>query len=196
MRTLLVVALLAAGVTSLSYGDEGTPSTGHENGEGAQGRVLKVFDGKGKIVGPLTSSGSTDGVVLTVSGIATFVAISRPANATTGQYPASQYVWTDIGGQYPTTDCSGPTVISGLPAAPPEILRPSIVLRQGASATLFIAPDAPTTTVTIQSASSDGACQTYGTNPSVPPVFTENAWRVEKTYSLTQNYPEPLTIHY
>jgi hypothetical protein len=194
MHKFLVVALLAAGVTSLSYGGDSSPGAGNENGSPEQGRVLKVFDSQGKIVGVLTSSGSTDGVVLNVGEIITFIAISRIVNQNTDQYAASQFQWTDEGGLFLTTDCSGPAaIIAGVVAA---ILRPSTVLRQGATATLYVAPDTPTTNVTIQSAGASGACTTYGTNPSVPPPFTAQAWTPAKTYVLTQNYPEPLTIHY
>jgi hypothetical protein len=178
----------------LSYGGDSSPWAGHENDAPGQGRVLKVFDSQGKIVGALTSAGSTDGVVLSVSGINTFVGISRIANPNTAQFAASQFQWTDEGGLFLTTDCSGSAVI--IPGVAAAILRPSTVLRQGATATLYVAPDTPTTNVTIQSAETSGACTTYGTNPSVPPVFTAQAWAPVKTYSLTQNYPEPLTIHY
>ncbi|MGA7778067.1 MAG: hypothetical protein WCA85_10220 [Paraburkholderia sp.] len=195
MSKFLVVALLAAGVTSLSYGGDGSPWAGNENGDPRPGHILKVFDSKGKIVGVLTSAGSTEGVVLNVSGIFTFAAISRSATANL-QFSASQYIWTDQGGLFTSTDCSGSTVIEATNAPAPAILRPSTVVRQGATATLYIAPDAPSANLTIQSAGLAGACTTYGVNSSVPPVYTTMAWSPVKTYSLTQNYSEPLTIHY
>lgn len=162
-----------------------------EDGEPQKHPVLKVFDAKGQLVGPLSQAGLAEGVVLTIGSASTFAAITRPFDDT-GRLHASKYAWTGNGLSYPTADCSGPPVILN----GPPVFRPSMVDRRGASATLYIGPDGPATLVTVQSRSVEGACESLTDGHSNPPPVTANVWSVQTVYSLTDNYPEPLTVHY
>ncbi|MGF6299364.1 hypothetical protein OKW43_001818 [Paraburkholderia sp. WC7.3g] len=194
MRKSLVAVLLASGITSLSYGGDGNRSDGPEAGKQGEHRVLKVFDATGKNVGPVVTLGFFPGVVLHVSGATILVPISRPFDSG-GQYPASQYQWGWLASSlgYPTTDCSGPPVVpAGGDAS--DILRPSIVVREGADATAYVAPDTHTTDVTLRSYVAHGKCAPDTSRPDR--LHMVKGWYAESTYSLTQNYPEPLTIHY
>ncbi|MBC8748785.1 hypothetical protein OKW43_001815 [Paraburkholderia sp. WC7.3g] len=191
MRKSLVAALLCLSVTSLSYGGDGDRSDGRENGERGEHRVLKVFDAQGKSVGPLVSVSSpprTAGVVLNINGATILVPIQRASNSG-GQISASQYEWAgDFNpAKYPTSDCSGVPVIDDIFAK----LRPSSVVRQGADATVYVAPDTYSMDVTLRSSLVNGDCVS-----SSPFPFNVPGWQAESTYSLTQNNPEPLTIHY
>ncbi|MFL9962890.1 hypothetical protein PQR02_17700 [Paraburkholderia sediminicola] len=191
MRKSLVAALLGLGVTSLSYGGDGDRSGSREHGEHGEHRVLKVFDARGKTVGPLVSVSNpprTAGVVLDINGATILVPIQRASNSG-GQIFASQYEWAgDFNpAKYPTSDCSGVPVIDDLFAK----LRPASVIKQGADAAVYVAADTYSTNITVKSSLVDGHCLSSSPFPLNVP-----GWQAESTYSLTQNYPEPLTIHY
>jgi hypothetical protein len=70
-------------------------------------------------------------------------------------------------------------------------LRPASVIKQGADAAVCVAADTYSTNITVKSSLVDGHCLS-----SSPFPFNVPGWQAESTYSLTQNYPEPLTIHY
>ena len=186
------IGLLILAGTTPSFGQDRDRRDTHGGGEPQEHRVLKVFDAKGRLVGPLSQVGSAEGVVLNVGGVSTFAAITRPFDDNTGQLHASKYAWTGIGLSYTTADCSGPPIILDAPPA----FRPSAVDRNGASATLYIAPDAPTTLMTVQSSGYEGFCEPLTDGHSGPPPFTGNAWSIQTVYSLTDHYPEPLAVHY
>ncbi|RFU49030.1 hypothetical protein [Paraburkholderia sp. DHOC27] len=196
MRHPHVAVLLAVCLSSLAYGGDGTATSNGQAGNRDDEDVLKVFDGQGRYVGPLVSANDSQVVTIIVAnGAVIAVPLSRIYNATTNQYSAEQYEWGDIlstSGQYPTPTCGGPPFID---ADSPG--RPSTTLRVGADATVYIAPDTESSTVTINSMGLPGQCETLGSNPSVPPVLTFEGWAApESTYSLTQHYPEPLSVHY
>ena len=137
MRKSLVMAVLALGVTTLSYGFDGSGSDGRESGERAGQRTLKVF----------------------------------------------QYEWASDLAAYLSSDCSGTPLITSTVSQ----LRPSQIIRQGVDATLYIAGDTYSAQTTFMSFNLSGRC--------LPGDILE-AWSPESSYSLTQHYPEPLTIHY
>ena len=64
--------------------------------------------------------------------------------------------------------------------------------------TLYIAPETATVNITVLSSGLVGACTTYGANPSpsVPQAYTTMGWSSRSTFSLTRNFPEPLTVRY
>jgi hypothetical protein len=192
MRKSLVAVLLALSMTSLSYGGDGSPFDSGPSGGTNDHRVLNVFDSQGQRVGPLLSLGTLEGVVLSANGVTIFVPVQR-ATDSGGQILASQYVWWS--GTYftifPSSDCSGPPIIVGDIAG---TSRPSTVVRQGAGAIAYIAPDTYSTTITTaMSFLSSGQCLS---GSSLPPFITGEGWTPESSYLLTQHHPEPLTIHY
>jgi hypothetical protein len=183
-------------VTLLFFATPAVPGSDHD-GRGAHGddrlhgqKVLKVFDANGKVVGPLTIESLGEGVILTVRGARTFVGVARPFDES--GWHASKYAWSAGGLAYPTKDCSGPPAIVN--ASP--VLRPSTLDRVGARVTLYLAPDGPTTKIVVHSDSSHGFCYTYPGGHAGPQPFTAEVWGVEAVYTLTDDYPEPLAIHY
>lgn len=182
------ISLLILAGTSLSSAQDRDRRDTRGSGESQKNRVLKVFDAKGRLVGPLShpGDGEGEGVVLDVGGTGTFAGITRSSDDM-GQVHASKYVWSAAELYYPTSDCSGQPVIFD---APP-VFRPSVVDRRGATATLYIAPDVPTTSMTLGSQSFKGSCRTPN-----PPPFVGNVWPIQTVYSLTEHYPEPLAVHY
>jgi hypothetical protein len=196
MRHVFVAAILSLCLSSLAYGGDGTASDNAQAGNRDDQDVLKVFDGQGRYVGPLVS-GNDSQVTTTIvaNGAVIVVPLSRLYNSSTSESSASLYEWGDSlssSGDYPTTDCSGPPFID---ADSPG--RPSMTIRIGTDVTVYIAPDAESSTVTIHSMGLPGQCETLGSNPSVPPVITFEGWATpESTYTLTQHYPEPLSVHY
>jgi len=182
MRKSLVMAVLALGVTTLSYGFDGSGSDGRESGERAGQRTLKVFDSQGKVVGRLVSYGPL-GVILNVNGATVLGRIERASINNGSQHSASQYEWASDLGAYLSSDCSGTPLITSTVSQ----LRPSQIIRQGVDATLYIAGDTYSAQTTFMSFNLSGRC--------LPGDILE-AWSPESSYSLTQHYPEPLTIHY
>ncbi|MGA7778068.1 MAG: hypothetical protein WCA85_10225 [Paraburkholderia sp.] len=192
MRKSLVAVLLALGATSLSYGDDSAPFDGGHPGGPYDHHVLYAFDSHGKRIGPVLSLGTIDGVILSINGVTTFIPVERVTNSA-GQFLASQYEWWSgtYSSIFPSSDCSGPPIIVGDVLG---TLRPSTVIRQGNDATAYIAPDTYSTTITTaMSLYSSGQCLSGST---LPPYITGEGWTPESSYSLTQNYPEPLSIHY
>lgn len=190
MRHAHVAALLMLCLTSLARGGDGQDS-GNQDDQ----RNLKVFDAKGHYVGPLVGYAQDTVATVIVANHATVVVpLSRTTNAN-DEFSVSQYQWgneVDSFPSYLSTDCSGPPIIVG--ATP---VRPSLTLRVGAVATVYIAPDSDSSTLTAHSYGPPGAsCFTLGSSPSVPPVTPGEGWTPESTYPLTQNYPEPLSVHY
>ncbi|ALE59085.1 hypothetical protein R8871_06523 [Paraburkholderia graminis C4D1M] len=186
MRKSLGAALLALGVTTLSHGFDGSGSDGRESGERGGQRILKVFDGQGKVVGPLVSYEPL-GTVLNVNGAMIFAPIERVSINNGSQYSASQFEWAGNFSAYLTPDCSGSPLITPS-VAPTSQLRPAQIVRQGVDATVYIAGDTYSARTPFMSFRSNGGCVS-----SSEPL---DSWVAESSYSLTQHYPEPLTIHY
>lgn len=191
MRKLFVSALLTLSVTSMSYGAADDIPSGGGNTDARGGYpVLQVFDSRGKSVGPVFSTDLLTGVILNVSGANVLVPIQRVSNSA-GHYSASQYQWAQSSNvQFVTSNCSPPPMVNTNSSA----LRPVIVIRSGADATAYIAPDTSTSMATVGSYLNGTQCITTGV--SGVQAFSEPTWGVGSIYPLTQNYPEPLTIHY
>jgi len=118
-----------------------------------------------------------------------FAPIHRAVGAD-GQVSASRYVWgtTYHYNVYPTADCSGAPWIVGDPSG---ALRPSLVVRQESDVTLYIAPDTWSTRFRPASTQSlSFPCEVFGGVFG----FTREGWMPESSFSLTQHYPEPLTV--
>jgi hypothetical protein len=154
---------------------------------------LQVFDSRGKSVGPVFSIGLSSGAIVNANGVSILVPIQRVSNSA-GHFSASQYQWAPSSSieteQFATSNCSPPPLVDDTSGA----LRPVIVLRNGADATAYIAPDTYSHFGTLGSYLNGTQCVMTGapTNPTTSgPV-----WNVGSTYPLTQNYPEPLSIHY
>ncbi|MGF6546467.1 hypothetical protein [Paraburkholderia youngii] len=186
MRKVLMAAFFALGLTTLSYGFDGSGSDGRERGERGGQPTLKVFDSQGKVVGPLVSYDPL-GTVLNVNGVVIFAPIQRVSVNNGSQHSASQFQWAGGISGYPTSDCSGSPLITPSPAATSQV-RPSQIARQGSDATVYIAGDTNSVPTTLMSFLISGRCS--------PGPETLEAWSPESSYSLTQHYPEPLTIHY
>ncbi|WP_244817875.1 hypothetical protein [Caballeronia sp. Lep1P3] len=154
-------------------------------------RVLRVFDANGKVVGAFRYSGGGAGVFVTVNGASVFLPVVRRQVSGTGDqtvYSASQFSWgLYFINQYFSADCSGaPLIVSN--AGP----RPSSVLRTGSEVTVYVAPASNSQFLSVSSylLGSAGQCQRYAT------PLTQAGWPVESSYVITQDHPEPLTVHY
>ncbi len=189
VKTAVIVVALASMWSGRGSADD--VGTRHEG----EHRSLRVVDARGSFVGTLTSGhtdffgNSSPGVVLTVNGAIVFVPIHRASDAN-GHTVASQYVWGDVSYAFSfrTSDCSGPPFVRGEPAGN---LRPVAVSRQGGEATLYIAPDSFSSDLAPSVRSTryvDGSCI------SIMPVGREEGWTPESSFSLTEHFPEPLTV--
>ncbi|WP_124800658.1 hypothetical protein [Paraburkholderia phosphatilytica] len=182
MRPTQVAVLLAVclGLSPLAHaGDDQDPDGSHRDRQ----HVLKVFDSQGKYVGPLVPIDQiTIGAVVHANGTLIVAPISRISQ--NGQVSASQYQWASTLSAIaspPTVDCRGLPIINALIV--PGVLRPSFSVRSGTVATAYIAGD-----VYSMPTPPNGQCTGQGSpTPS---------WLAQSTYPLTQNHPEPLSIHY
>lgn len=143
--------------------------------------VLKLYDANGHLVGPLASYGGSDGVFLSVNGAITFARISRIDS--TLPYSVTLFAWS-AGSRvdYESANCSGTPAIEWQSGGP----RPSISIRQGTETVLYIGSDTNTQQLPLASAIVDGRCISF--------PFTLPLVRAESSYSLTQHYPDPLTV--
>jgi hypothetical protein len=181
MRGILISALLLSSVTA-AYADVAQDTSGTGNAS----RVLKVFDAQGKLVGPLDTFQLTEGVYLRFAGGAAVFMPLRHKKVSATQYAMSQFEWSDVSGTgFTSTDCSGPPLI-GIGQSP----RPVALVRSGGEVTAYIAgPQYASKMTSHSSISYDGSCETYD---SSRPSY----WTPQITFSLSQRYPEPLSIHY
>lgn len=178
MRNATVAVLLALSSIPLAHADDTARET-HTR----RAQTLKVFDSQGKYIGPLVAIDQlTVGTVVNANGVLIVAPIHRVS--VNGQTSTSQYEWANTlpaTAAPPTLDCRGFPVIGALTG--PGVLRPSFTLRSGTEATAYVAPvgySMPTPP--------NGQCTGEG---SPAP-----SWLAQSTYPLTQNYPEPLAIHY
>ncbi|MFM0140762.1 hypothetical protein [Caballeronia grimmiae] len=147
--------------------------------------VAKVLDSRGAVAGPLVSVVGGNAATIDVDGVLIVVPINRMRDSA-GRLSASQYQWRDNGQQFSTSDCSGPPVIS-----PTEVLRPAAVVRRGADVTLYVAADAYVGPIEIRSYSDgQGQCTTRSFS------YQTIAWSADKSFALTQRFPEPLSIKF
>jgi len=183
MRELIVLALLLS--SSMA-------SLADEHHDLRQRRVLQVFDASGKAVGAFKYvAGAGSGVLMTVNGAPVFVPVLRRQVAGTGNqtiYSATDFVWGRYFiNQFCSTDCSGFPLISERTGP-----RPSFTLRRGTEVTVYVAPTTNSQFLGVSSylLGTDGQCQRYTT-----PV-TRAGWPIESSYVITNDHPEPLSIHY
>ncbi|PRX99325.1 hypothetical protein B0G73_12348 [Paraburkholderia sp. BL25I1N1] len=183
MRKSHVAVLVSLCLASLAHGGDSWDSGDRQDSHGGHQRVLKVFDGQGNYVGPVVPIDQlTIGTVVRANGTIIVAPISRVSQ--NGQVSASQYQWASTltpSEAPPTVDCRNLPVINALIA--PGVLRPSFSVRVGNVATAYIGGD----TYSMPTPP-NGQCTGQG---SPTP-----AWLAESVYSLTQNHPEPLAIHY
>lgn len=133
MRNSLVIALVALGVVASVHADDGRGGGGRGNGERADHRVLEVFDGKGRAIGPVVSYAPL-GTILNVNGISIFAPIQHATTKVATQFSASQFQWATYFFAYLTTDCSGSPLITASSASS-ALLRPAQLVREGADVT-------------------------------------------------------------
>ncbi|WP_114811339.1 hypothetical protein [Paraburkholderia kururiensis] len=196
MHYSIVAALCAVCLASSAYGGdagEGNSANPGRDPGGNAGAALEVVDAQGHDVGPLVSF--TDRTVATVVSVDGAIIVAPLSRASAGGHlSASQFEWSSSTAfpNYPSTDCSGPPIVSSTnfvgsgDAAP---VRPSLTIRTGSVATAYIAPDTWSTTIAGQSqVESHFGCIATSTSTS--------GWLPASTYSLTQNYPEPLTVRF
>jgi hypothetical protein len=149
--------------------------------------VAKLIDANGKLVGKLVyfdayGALTEGGVVLSIQGALVYAGIHRIT--TLFVESASQLQWSGVHPQFSGPNCSGTVYI---PSATGP-LRPTAIVRNGATATLYVASGAPTQMVTVRSEDASLGCSPYD-SPS-----QSSAWTVESTFDLTQHYPEPLRV--
>jgi hypothetical protein len=173
MRALLTgVVLIAA--TTFAQADDDPP-------------ILKVVDAQGKIVGRLSTLAETEGVYMKIGDAVAFMPIAH-RRITVNTWSASQFEWSaSTYTAFPTGDCSGAPLVLYTRAG-----RPVTLLRQGGEVTAYIAGDVrsgASNIGSIQSSYSTTTCLKTGGSGS-------GYWLPQSTYSLTQHYPEPLSIRY
>ncbi|BCQ30347.1 hypothetical protein NK8_85380 (plasmid) [Caballeronia sp. NK8] len=179
MRSILIASVLATLALTAHAGDDDR----HQHRDDRH--APKVFDAQGREVGPLVSDASQNGVYIEINGAITFVPIARAG--TDDRASATQFQWGSIGiVAYPSSDCSGSPVLF-YTSGP----RPSIAVRQGADVTVYVASDADSGPVHIQSSH-----QNPNFSQCTPYVTTITAFAVGSSYVITQHHPEPLTIRY
>ncbi|MFM0053586.1 hypothetical protein [Caballeronia grimmiae] len=153
--------------------------------------VLHVFDANGKAVGAFEYAGGSAGVFLTVNGAAVFVPIIRRQVSGTGNqivYSATEFTWGwYFMNQFYSADCSGAPLVSDTTGP-----RPSFALRKGSEVTVYVGPETNSQFLSVSSyiLGTNGQCQRY------TPPLTAGGWPVESSYVITQDHPEPLSIHY
>jgi hypothetical protein len=180
MRSLCVAAFLML-VSASGFG-EGVTASGNQ-GNAAGTHALKVFDATGKRVGLLASYSGADGVYVTANGTTTFVRIGRePATPGTAR---SRFVWataSDVG--FDSADYSGQPIVPFDSNWP----RPSVAIRQGSEVVVYIGADTNSDQIKASSFLNGTACSARS--------LTTQSVRPESSFSVSQRYPEPLTIGY
>lgn len=197
MRTSTIKAALISTILACA-GFPGHAAYGDDSHDAARSghHTWKLLDAKGQVVGALVSihpdafETQPEGVILDVNGATVYAPVHRAVGAD-GQVSASRYVWGttyDFNNVYPTADCSGAPWIVGDPSG---ALRPSLIVRQESEVMLYIAPDTWSTRFRPGSTQSVGSpCSVFGGVAR----FTQEGWMPESSFSLTQHYPEPLTV--
>jgi len=148
----------------------------------------KVYDANGKFIGLLAANNGDPGVLLTINGTVTFAAITHWTNgdiSSNTPYMPSKFEWsvTNAVG-FESADCNGKPVIYPSIVGP----RPSVVVREGGEAILYIAGDTNTVPIALHSQLLFTQCsKASATSPWL---------RAEASYSLTRHHPEPLTLGY
>ncbi|VXC93265.1 conserved exported hypothetical protein [Burkholderia sp. 8Y] len=182
MRGIMLLTLLFASAIT-SFADE----TEHHHHR----HVLHVFDANGKPVGVFRYADGSAGIYLTVDGAQVFVPIMRRQVSGTGNqivYSATEFTWGwYFMNQFYSADCSGAPLVPTSTA-----MRPSFTLRKGSDVTLYVAPETNSQFLSVSSYTlgTNGQCQRY-TSP-----LTTAGWPVESSRVVTQEHPEPLSIHY
>ncbi|MGF6936514.1 hypothetical protein OKW41_005676 [Paraburkholderia sp. UCT70] len=166
VRIYCFVALLFNAPSVFAGGDDALSARSSHSDT----HVLKLYDARGRLIGPLVSSEFHTGVTLWLNGAVVFAGITRVASFNPVSASASQFQWF-ASQTCPDPSCSNPPIVSCYPELCP--VRPSIAVRQGDDVTLFIAPD------TYSNAQTGAG---------------EPAWTPEFGYDLTQHYPEPLSV--
>jgi hypothetical protein len=154
--------------------------------------VPKLFDARGNVVGPvaLGSTSSDDGgVVLDIDGILVYVNFERITLDGGFTRSATQMQWSGSEPSFGSLDCSGTAYISYINST----LRPVSIRRQGKQVTLYIAAAGREEKQILRSEIDSGSCLGYENNPYLLP---SDVWRVERTFDLTNRYPEPLRVGY
>jgi hypothetical protein len=163
---------------------------GERDGSHAWPRTaLTVYDATGK------AAGVYDGgkAILNIDGIPVVMSVAKVVHDD-GIVESAQLKW--VTGQYftfyPTSDCSGPSLITmGPPGA-----RPIGLYRDASGDILLtIGADGPSTTTLAQAMNDDrGGC--VSRPPGAPTTFPVpvQTWAAVKTVNLSRLYPEPLSV--
>lgn len=185
MKNLLAACcVVTAGTCAVQAAEGETPP------DKSQSRTpLTVYDATGKVVGRYEGGSA----ILNIDGIRVVVAVSKVVydNAVV---ESTQLKWMkeeDSASYYPTSDCSGPTLITmGPPGA-----RPVGYYRDSAGDMhLSIGAEGPSTTQLAYSMKYYGGCVT--SDPGIPTRFPTQveAWPTAKVVNLSRLYPEPLSV--
>jgi hypothetical protein len=185
MRYFIVLVLLIFYGVSSSADDSGDRRRG---GQHEEGHVPKVFDAQGKFVGYFVAGSGGEGVYLEINGAVVFAAIGRASIDNGAHVSANQWQWSSVGFiPYASSDCSGPPLMFYYSGA-----QPSMEVRQGTDVLLYVAGNGYTSTVHASSVRQNPTIQQCTAYSYDIPVFQVDP----SGYSLTQHYPEPLTIRY
>jgi hypothetical protein len=178
---VLAVTIMVTGTTH-SEGFHGEDRWRHDG----RRQQMRVFDARGVVIGLLVANGGQDGVYLTINGTVTFAPITHWTNGGSYMpYLPSRFQWAASSVVFfETGDCTGSPVIGSVVFG----IRPSAVVRHDTDAMIYVVGDTNATPITVSSFLNDGLC---GKSTGPLPLL-----RAEATLSLTQRYPEPLTIGY
>lgn len=152
--------------------------------------VAKLFDANGKLVGDMVyfdvfgDPGS--GVILNIRGTPVYAGINR-IRLDQGEKSATEMEWIGNAAHFTGPNCSGTPYLSSVPPGVP--LRPAAIVRNGTTATLYVASPGRQQWVTAISAGGY-----YGVDCLSNFGGELRAWAVESTFDLTQHYPEPLRV--
>jgi hypothetical protein len=182
MRSFLM-AVITLLLTAAAYGAD-SQGIGQQSASARQ-RSLKLFDANNKVVGRVSSFQGADGVFLTINGSIIFVPVTQLYDATTQTYSSTQFSWLSFNKiPFVSSNCTGQPLIPFDSNGP----RPSVTIRQGSDVIVYIGSSTNSSVVSTASNLQETYCTTTpGTVSAVQP---------ESSFSITQKYPEPLTIHY
>ena len=194
MATALVYAALLAGPALA-----GQPSTSGNSSNTPTPPV--IVDATNKVVGLAVNAppNGNGGVIIKIGGAQVFVpveAVPLSTNVYDGNSP-TQLRWSTTTNQYlsyASGDCSGAPSIVSIPGYNLQSpWRPSVTVRTGNTAMLYVASTANPTTQMLSSNNSYypyflQTCNVYAA-PGPFPVFA-----IQTTLDLTQTYPEPLHV--
>jgi hypothetical protein len=194
----LILSAALLGAWAASAADEGD-SARHDRDR----PVAKLLDANGRVVGKLVyffypgyitpyERIAQGGVILNIDGVLVYATVVRSNSA---EESVRELKWYGNPGYFSGPNCTGEVYVVLSDFGP---FRPAAIVRKGPKATLYVASSKPKETVTLRSGGGyasvgyvnpDVDCKDYGGQTT-----ERRAWKIGRTFDLTQRYPEPLRI--